>query len=83
MSAPHSSSINLVFLPLLWFSPQHRGNNDTLIHYPFIPVIRWELLNNMVQICPPSYNSSCHSQYIIWKTHGPPFRRTLFEDYRG
>lgn len=71
MRAPHSSAINLVFLPLLWCFPQHQGNNDTLIHYPFIPVIHWELLNNMVQICPPSYNSFCHSQYIIWKTHSP------------
>lgn len=51
--------------------PQHQGNNDTLIHYPFIPVIHWELLNNMLQIWLPSYNSFCHSQYIIWKTHSP------------
>lgn len=33
------------------------------------PVIHWELLNNMLQIRPPSYNSFCHLQYIIWKTH--------------
>lgn len=82
MSAPHSSSINLVFLPLLWCFPQHQGNNDTLIHYPFIPVIHWELLNNMLQICPPSYNSFCHLQYIIWKTHSP-LSDGRFEDYHG
>lgn len=35
----------------------------------FIPVIQRELPNNMLQICPPSYNSLCHSQYIIRKTH--------------
>lgn len=56
---------------LLCRFPQHQGNNDTLIHYPFIPVIHWEMLNNMLQICPPSYNSFCHLQYIIWKTHSP------------
>lgn len=35
----------------------------------FILVIQKELPNNMLQICPPSYNSVCHSQYIIRKTH--------------
>lgn len=64
-------------------SPQHQGNNNTLIHYPFIPVIHRELLNNMLQICPPSYNSLCHLQYIMWKTRSPLFCRTAFEDYRG
>lgn len=58
-------SLNLLVWCFLW----SRGNNDTLIHYPFITVVQRELPNNTLQIRPPSYNSFCRSQYIIWKTH--------------
>lgn len=80
---PHSYLINLVSLPLLCHFPWNRGSNDTLIHYPFILVIQRELLNNMLQIRPPTYNSFCHLQYIIWKTHSPLLYWPLFEDYCG
>lgn len=58
-------SLNLLVWCFLW----SQGNNDTLIHYPFITVVQRESPNNTLQIRPPSYNSFCHSQYIIWKTH--------------
>lgn len=58
-------SLNL----LVWCFLRNQGSNDTLIHYPFIPVIQRELPNNTLQIRPRSYNSFCHSQYIIWKAH--------------
>lgn len=58
-------SLNLLVWCFLW----SQGNNDTLIHYPFITVVQRESPNNTLQICPPSNNSFCHSQYIIWKTH--------------
>lgn len=76
----HPSSINLVSLPLLLLSPLHEGNNDTLIHYPFIPVILVKLLNNMLQIRLHSHNSSCHLQYIILQTYSP-LSLAFFEDY--
>lgn len=66
----HPSSINLVSTFALAF-PLHGGNNDTLIHYPFIPVILVKLLNNMLQIRLHSHNSSCHLQCIILQTYSP------------
>lgn len=66
--APLSSSINLVFLPLLWhFCITSLTTPPSIILLS--TVIPWKLLNSMLQICPPLNNSFCHLLYIIRKTH--------------